>query len=121
MEVDRRSRALVVSRTYKTLSLSLPPGVVEALMAIGKRTGRTGARVAAEIVLRAIARIPEPEDKTRRASRCCQVDIVSARGQLVLPESSFGERRWIPVVALLCSTCGKQLHGHEYEGWIANA
>lgn len=110
-----------MARTYRTLSLSLPPGVVKDLIKIGKTTGRTGARVAAEIVLRAIARIPEPKDETRRASWCCQAVVVSAQGQLVLPESTFGERRWIPAVALLCSTCGKQMHGREYEGWIADA
>ncbi len=91
---------MTMARTYKTLSLSLPPNIVEQFVAIGKSTGRTGARVAAEIVLRAIARIPEPK--------------------LVLPESIFGERRWIPAIALLCSTCGKQMHGREYEGWIAD-
>ena len=108
-----------MARTFRTLSLSLPPGVVEELHAIGKTTGRTGARVAAEIVLRAIARIPEPKYETRQPSWCCQVDVVPASGQLVLPQSAHGERRWIPVVALLCSTCGKQMHGREYEGWIA--
>lgn len=107
-----------MARTFRTLSLSLPPGVVEELAAIGKTTGRTGARVAAEIVLRAIARIPEPKDETRRVTWCCQAPVVTAQGQLVLLESIFGERRWIPVVALLCSTCGKQMHGREYEGWI---
>ena len=113
-----------MTRTYKTLSLSLPPGVVEELTMVGKSTGRTGARVAAEIVLRAIARIPEPKDETRCASWCCQARVIPAQGQLVLPtlpESTLGERRWIPVVALLCSACGKQMHGREYEGWIADA
>jgi hypothetical protein len=110
-----------MARTYRTLSLSLPPGVVEKLAAIGRHTGRTAARVAAEIVLRAIARIPDPKDETRRSSWCCQADVVPARGQLVLPESTFGERRWIPAVVLLCSTCGKQMHGREYERWISDA
>ncbi len=110
-----------MARTYRTLSLSLPPGVFEELAAIGRATARTSARVAAEIVLRAIAKIPEPEDKTRCASWCCQAAVISARGQLVLPESTFGERRWIPAVALLCESCGKQMHGREYEGWIADA
>jgi predicted DNA-binding protein len=41
-----------MARTYKTVSLSLPPGVAKALTKIGRHTGRTGARVAAEIVLR---------------------------------------------------------------------
>ena len=114
-----------MARTYKTLALSLPPGVIEELTMVGKSTCRTGARVAAgvaaEIVLRAIARIPEPKDETRCVSWCCQARVVPAQGQLVLPESTFGERRWIPVVALLCSACGKQMHGREYEGWIADA
>lgn len=110
-----------MARTYKTLSLSLPPGAFTQLAATGKSTGRTGARVAAEIVLRAIARIPEPKDETRRASWCCQATVVPARGQLVLPETALGERRWIPAVVLLCSSCDKQMHGREYEGWIADA
>jgi hypothetical protein len=42
-------------RTYKTLSISLPPGVVQELHAIGQPSNRTGARVAAEIVLREVA------------------------------------------------------------------
>jgi len=111
---------LIVARTYRTLSLSLPPGAVEDLVKVGKKTGRTGARVAAEIVLHAIAKIPEPKDETRRSSWCCQTSIIPARGQLVLPEGSFGERRWIPAVVLLCDACGKQMHGREYEGWIAD-
>ena len=110
-----------MARTYKTLSLSLPPTTVQTLVAIGKKTARTGARVAAEIVLRAVDRIPEPKDEARRSSWCCQANIVLARGQLVLPEGDFGERRWIPAVALLCSTCGRQLHGREYEGWLVEA
>ena len=61
-----------MARTAKTLSLSLPPGVVEELAKIGKPTGRTGARVAAEIVLREIAKIPKPKEETRRLSWCCQ-------------------------------------------------
>ena len=43
-----------VARTYKTLSLSLPPGVVHELTKLGQSSKRTGARVAAEIVLRAV-------------------------------------------------------------------
>lgn len=42
-------------RTYKTLSISLPPDVVQTLCVIGQPTNRTGARVAAEIVLREVA------------------------------------------------------------------
>ena len=110
-----------MARTYRTLSLSLPPGVFKELAVIGKKTGRTGARVATEIVLRAVSRIPEPKDETRRSSWCCQADVVAVQGQLVLPESALGERRWIPAVVLLCSSCGKQMHGREYEGWIVDA
>ena len=110
-----------MARTYRTLSLSLPPSVFLQLHAIGKATARSGARVAAEIVLRAISRIPEPKTETQHPSWCCKADIIAATGQLVLPESPFGERRWIPAVALLCSACGKQMHGHEYEGWISAA
>ena len=45
---------MIVARTYKTLSLSLPPGVVHELTLIGQPSKRTGARVAAEIVRREI-------------------------------------------------------------------
>lgn len=44
-----------MTRTAKTLSLSLPPAVVEQLEARGKATRRTAARVAAEIVKSAVA------------------------------------------------------------------
>lgn len=50
-----------MARTYKTLSLSLPPGVVEELAMLGKPTGRVAARVATEIVLREIAKQPASE------------------------------------------------------------
>jgi len=30
-------------------------------------------------------------------------------------------REWAPVIALLCSSCRKQMHGREYDGWIADA
>ncbi len=110
-----------MARTYKTLSLSLPPGVVEELRVIGKPTGRTGARVATEIVLREVAKIPAPEEETRRKSWCCQASVVPVQGALVLPESALGDRLWVPVIALLCSACQKQMHGREYEGWIADA
>lgn len=43
-------------RTYRTVSLSLHPLVVKQLDEIGKATGRTGARVAAEIVMAAIGK-----------------------------------------------------------------
>jgi hypothetical protein len=110
-----------VARTYKTLSLSLPPGVVEELGMIGKPTGRVAARVATEIVLREIAKKPEPKEVTRRRSWCCQAAVTPIQGPFVLPESPIGERRWVPVIALLCSACQKQMHGREYEGWIADA
>ena len=45
---------MTVARTYKTLSLSLPPGVVHELTMMGQPSRRTGARVAAEIVRREI-------------------------------------------------------------------
>lgn len=107
-------------RTFKTISLSLPPGVVEELSAVGKPTGRTGARVAAEIVLREIAKTPAPKEETRQKSWCCMGRIFPVQGHFVMPETPEGERRWVPVIVLLCS-CGKQMHGREYEGWIADA
>lgn len=110
-----------MARTYKTLALSLPPGVVEELSAIGKHTGRVAARVAAEIVLRDIAKLHDPREETRRKSWCCQAIVTPIQGPFVLPETPIGERRWVPVIALLCSACQKQMHGREYEGWIADA
>jgi hypothetical protein len=111
-----------VARTFKTLSLSLPPGVVEELSAVGRHTDRTAARVAAEIVLRDVARIPKPKkkDQTRQRSWCCQSVVVPVQGHFVMPETRNGDRRWVPVIVLLCM-CGKQMHGREYEGWIADA
>lgn len=110
-----------MARTFKTLSLSLPPGVVEELAAIGKTTGRVAARVAAEIVLHEIAKAPAPEE-TRRRSWCCHGRVVLIQGPLVIldEEKAYPDRRWVPVIALLCGTCGKQLHGREYEGWIGD-
>ncbi len=110
-----------MARTYKTISLSVPPGVFEELAAIGKTTGRTGARVATEIVLRELARTPATtRQDTRRASWCCQAVVRPVTGQLVLPEVD-GDRSWVPVVVLLCAACGSQMHGREYEGWITDA
>jgi len=109
-----------MARTFKTLSLSLPLGVVEELAAIGKPTARTGARVAAEIVLREIAKIPDPREETRRKSWCCAARVVPIQGPFVMPETSCGERLWVPVIVLLCASCNKQMHGSEYEGWIAD-
>jgi len=107
-----------MARTFRTLSLSLPPAVVEELVAIGKPSGRTGARVAAEIVLRAVAETPGKEETRYRKSWCCSSGVVPVQGQLVMPEKPDGKRCWMPVIALLCAACGKQLHGREYEGWI---
>ena len=109
-----------MARTYKTISLSLPPGVVEELTMLGKPTGKTGARVAAEIVLREIARTPQPKDVTRRKSWCCQARVVPIQGPLVIIEKDDVNRRWVPAIALLCEACDKQMHGREYEGWIAD-
>jgi hypothetical protein len=110
-----------VARSYKTLSLSLPPGIVEELAMIGKPTGRVAARVAADIVLREIASTPKPKEETRQRSWCCMAKVVPVQGPFVMPETSTAERRWVPVIALLCASCNKQMHGREYEGWIADA
>jgi hypothetical protein len=109
-----------LARTYKTLSLSLPPAAVKALAARGKDRGMVAARVAAEIVLRDVAAERQPRDETRRSSWCCAARVIPVQGQLVLPETDDGERRWAPVIVLLCSACSKQMHGREYEGWIAD-
>jgi len=116
-----------MARTYRTLSLSLPPGIFKKLAMMGKKTDRTGARVAAEIVLREIAKTPASKEarrtsskKTRRKSWCCQARVTPVQGPLVMPENGLGARRWVQVIALLCSTCKKQMHGREYEGWIAD-
>lgn len=119
-----------MARTYKTLSLSLPPGVFEELAAIGKTTGRTGARVAAEIVLREIATTPKTKkkakektkEKTCHKSWCCGARVVPIQGPLVIIDKKYDmSRAWVPVIALLCASCKKQMHGREYEGWIADA
>ena len=112
---------MIVARTYRTLLLSLPPGVVEELAMLGKPTGRVAARVATEMVLREIAQMPAPKEETRRRSWCCQAIVTPIQGPLVLPETHIGDRHWVPVIALLCSACKKQMHGREYEGWIADA
>jgi len=108
-----------VARTYKTLSLSLPPGVVEELAMMGKLTGRVAARVSTEIVLREIAKKPAPKEESRRRSWCCQAIVTPIQGSLVLPEAPVGDRRWVPVIALLCSACRKQMHGREYEACLS--
>ncbi len=45
-----------MARTYRTLSLSLPPEVADRLARAGEADGKTAARVAAEIVIRAVDR-----------------------------------------------------------------
>lgn len=110
-----------MARTYKTLLLSLPPGAVEELSMIGKPTGRVAARVATEIVLHEIAKVPPPKGETRNKSWCCMAQVVPVQGQLVVPETPKGDRRWVPVIVLLCAACNKQMLGREYEGWIADA
>jgi hypothetical protein len=109
-----------MARTFKTLSLSLPPGIVEELASWGKLTGRSAARVAAEIVKREIAKLPTKEE-TRHRSWCCQAHVIPVQGALVIPEKHDLNRTWVPVIAFLCGMCRKQLHGREYEGWIADA
>lgn len=109
-----------MARTYKTLSLSLPPGVFKELAAIGKKTDRTGARVAAEIVLREIAKQP-PKKKTHPRSWCCQAHVIPVQSPLVIPERHDMNRTWVTVVVFLCGMCRKQMHGREYEGWITDA
>ena len=47
----KESLKLSMARTYRTLSLSLPPEVVAQLEKTGKEQGKTAARVAAEMVL----------------------------------------------------------------------
>lgn len=106
-----------MARTYKTLSLSLPPAAVDELTRIGQFTGRTGARVAAEIVLRQLAGESEAGEETRSKSWCCRASVIVLRGPLVLMEEASC-REWIPVIVLLCGTCRRQLHCREYEGWI---
>jgi hypothetical protein len=110
-----------VARTYKTLSISMPPGAVEQLAAIGKPTGRVAARVAAEIVLREIQNPIAPRVDNRRHSWCCQAPVSAIASQVMLPETDTGDRLWIPVVVLVCYACRKQMHGREYEGWLADA
>jgi hypothetical protein len=112
-----------VARTYKTLSLSMPPDAVEKLTAIGKRTRRVAARVAADIVLLEVAKDSSTtKESTRQKSWCCQARVVPIKGPLVIIDSKFGmKREWLPVIVLLCEACKKQMHGHEYEGWIGDA
>ncbi len=110
-----------MARSFRTLSLSLPPGVVQELAAIGASTARTAARVAAEIVLREVSRMVAPRQQTWQKSWCCQARVVPNRSQLVMPEADDGGRRWMPAVVLLCDACERQMHGREYEGWLTDA
>lgn len=110
-----------MARTYKTLSLSLPPEVVVELEAIGKSTARTAARVAAEIVLRKVAEHASSSAKKRRRSWCCHGAVLPIRAQIVLPEKLDMGRTWVPAIIFLCGLCRKQLHEYnEYEGWITD-
>jgi hypothetical protein len=48
--------------------------------------------------------------------------VVERNGKIAtLPQTNDGGGRWVPAIALLCDACGKQMHGSEYEGWIADA
>jgi hypothetical protein len=111
-----------MARTYRTLSLSLPPDVVEQLAALGKRNGCTGARAAAEIVLREIAAGRERRETPCAPSWCCASPVISIQGPLVITDEKYGmSHTWMPVTVLLCASCKKQLHGREYAGWIDDA
>ena len=71
-----------MARTYKTLSLSLPPEVAKKLSAIGNATGRTGARVAAEIVLREIAKESSPKEEPAESRGAARREWSRSRGRL---------------------------------------
>lgn len=70
-----------VARTYKTLSLSLPPVVVQELTVMGERMKCTGARVAAEIVLREVEARARPQEGSG-GNRRCLTALVSAGAKL---------------------------------------
>ena len=110
-----------MARTFRTLSLSLPPAAVDKLATIGARSSRTGARVAVDIVLNELARVPTPKAPGRQLSWCCQAQVVPVRGTFVLPETEAGDRYWVTAVVLLCRSCARQMHGTEYEGWLSDA
>ena len=111
---------MIVARTFKTLSLSLPPDAFEQLAEIGSRSHRTGARVAVDIVLNELAGIPRPRNPERRLAWCCQAEVIPVHGTFVMPETEGGDRHWATVVVLLCKACGKQMHGVEYAGWLTD-
>ena len=71
-------------------------------------------------MIREIAKPPKAKEETRQRSWCCNACVIPVQGQIMLPETDRGARNWVPVIVLLC-TCGKQMHGREYEGWIADA
>ncbi len=60
MTERRKPGRPAVGRTAKTLSLSLPPRVVDALALAGRAHGKVAARVAAEIVIQQVAEMPLP-------------------------------------------------------------
>lgn len=70
-----------VARTYKTLSLSLPPVVVQELAVLGGRMKCTGARVAVEIVLREVEARARPQEWSG-GNRRCLTALVSAGTKL---------------------------------------
>jgi hypothetical protein len=111
-----------VARTYKTLSLSLPPAVVDELVRLGQPTGRTAARFAAEIVLHEVAARSETRKGMYCKSWCCDAALTLIQGPLVILNKGHDtSRAWISVVVLLCETCKRQMHGREYEGWVVDA
>jgi len=57
-----------MARTYRTISLSLPPEAVEQLEMIGKPDDKTAGRIAAEIVLRGLGLPTIREPKTNGIS-----------------------------------------------------
>lgn len=80
-----------VARTYKTLSLSLPPGVVQELTVIGQRVKCTGARVAAEIVLREVEARSRPHEEGLGGNRRCLTALVAAGAKLDIAASLVRE------------------------------
>jgi hypothetical protein len=107
-------------RTYKTLSLSLPPDVADQLATIGKATGRAACRVAADQVKAWAHGLSINRQPRRQLSWCCQAPVKAVQGVLVVPETAPKyEQKWVPVIVALCP-CGKQMHGEEYEGLLTD-
>jgi hypothetical protein len=71
-----------VARTYKTLSLSLPPDAVQELAMRGRRMKCTGARAAALIVLREIEDRSRPQEEGSGRNRHCLTTLVAAGAKL---------------------------------------